>query len=172
MSCAQCYSCLWNVHSSLPPLIFSIVYYCSVLCCAFNFYFVFVPCLVPNVAHVSGMSIHHCPHWFSLSFITVPCYVVLLIFILSSFHVLCPMLLMSLDCPFMITPLMFSIVYEIVNIMVSAAFPYMIYVVKNDWLILAIFQLYRGVFCHVYSIHMYISIILLFINHLKMGGGH
>jgi hypothetical protein len=28
--------------------------------------------------------------------------------------------------------LIFSIVYEIVNIMVNAAFPYMIYVVKND----------------------------------------
>ena len=91
----------------IAPLIFSIVYYCSVLCCVFNFYFVFVLCLVPNVAHVSGMSIHHCPHWFSLSFITVPCYVVFLIFILSSFHALCPMLLMSLECPFIIAPIDF-----------------------------------------------------------------
>jgi hypothetical protein len=44
-----------------------------------------VLCLVPNVACVSGLSIHHGPLRFSLTF-----------------YVLLPMLPVSLDCPFII----------------------------------------------------------------------
>jgi hypothetical protein len=44
-----------------------------------------VLCLVPNIASVSELSIHHCPLRFSLTF-----------------YVLLPMLPVSLDCPFII----------------------------------------------------------------------
>ena len=68
MSCSQCFQYLWAVHSSLPSAVFS-----NVLC------------LVPNVASVSGLGIHHCPLRFSLTF-----------------YVLFPMLPVFLDCPFII----------------------------------------------------------------------
>jgi hypothetical protein len=44
-----------------------------------------VLCLVPNVSSVSGLSIHHCPLRFSLTF-----------------YVLFPILPVSLNCPFII----------------------------------------------------------------------
>ena len=73
-------------------------------------YFVFVLCLVPNVASVSGLSIHHCPLQFSITLCLVPnvasvsglsihhCH---LRFSLT-FYVLFPMLPVSLDCAFII----------------------------------------------------------------------
>ena len=51
VSCAQCCTCLWIVHSSLS-FRFAL---------KFIYYIQFVLCLVPNVARVSGLSILHCP---------------------------------------------------------------------------------------------------------------
>jgi hypothetical protein len=53
-----------NCPFKISPWDFSEVYYvvfCVVLSCVFNFYFVFVLCLVPNVPHISGLSIHDYP---------------------------------------------------------------------------------------------------------------
>ena len=83
VSCAQCCTCLWIVHSSLSfRFALKFIYYIQfVLCCAqccmclwivhsslsfrfalkFIYYIQFVLCLVPNVARVSGLSILHCP---------------------------------------------------------------------------------------------------------------
>ena len=69
--CAQCYQCLWIVHS-WPPLQFSPTFICPVSC-------------VSNVASVSGLSIFYFPFGFVLP--------------------------VSLDCPFLTAPSVFSNVY-------------------------------------------------------------
>jgi hypothetical protein len=69
----------------ITPSIFSSVYFCPVSC-------------VPYVAIFSGLSIMDCPLRYSLTFIFVLCLVY-------------PMLPVSLDCPHLITPSVFSNVY-------------------------------------------------------------
>jgi hypothetical protein len=69
----------------ITPSIFSSVYFCPVSC-------------VPYVAIFSGLSIMDCPLRYSLTFIFVLCLVY-------------PMLPVSLDCPHLIAPSVFSIVY-------------------------------------------------------------
>jgi hypothetical protein len=89
--CTQCCQCLWIVHSWLLlrfPLTF--IYY--LLCPA--------P-WVPNVTRISRLSILDCSFGFLLRLFT-------------AYYVLClvyPMLSVSLDCPFLITPSVFSNVY-------------------------------------------------------------
>ena len=72
--------CLWIVHSWLS-LQFSLTFICSVSC-------------VPNVTSVSGLSILDCPFSFLLR-----------LFVLC---LVCPMLPVSLDCPFFTSPSVFS----------------------------------------------------------------
>jgi hypothetical protein len=81
--CTLCYQFLWIVYS-WSPLWYSLTSICPVSC-------------VPYVASFSGLSILYCPFG-----------------ILWRLFVLClvyPMLSDSLDCPFLITPLVFSNVY-------------------------------------------------------------
>ena len=81
--CTLCYQFLWIVYSWLP-LWYSLTFICPLSC-------------VPYVASFSGLSICDCPFG-----------------ILWRLFVLClvyPILPVSLDCPFLITPLVFSNVY-------------------------------------------------------------
>ena len=82
LACSIC-QCLWIVHSCLP-LQFSPRFICHVVC-------------VSNVASVSGLSILVCPFNF-LQGLFVMCFVY-------------PMLPVSLDCPFLFAPSVFSKVY-------------------------------------------------------------
>ena len=101
--CTQCYQCLWIVHSWLP-LLFSYRVLCT-QCCQYlwifpsvfsNVYFRSVSC----VTGVANVWIVHSwlPTRFSLKFIFVLCLVY-------------PVLPVSLDCPFLIAPSVFSNVY-------------------------------------------------------------
>ena len=69
----------------IAPSVFSNVYFRPVSC-------------VPGVTSVSGLSILDCPFGFFLTYIFVPC-------------LLYPVLPVSLDCPFLIAPSIFSNVY-------------------------------------------------------------
>ena len=76
-----------------------------------NVYFRPVSC-VPGVASVSGLSILDCPFGFLLTFIFVLC----LVYVYFR-----PVLLpVSLDCPFLIVPSVFSNVYRPVSCLFSS----------------------------------------------------
>jgi hypothetical protein len=76
----------------ISPSIFSNVYLLPMVCLVTS---------VPNVASVSGLSILDCPFGFSKVYLLLR-YVLLLVY---------PMLLVSLDCPFLIDPSVFLNVY-------------------------------------------------------------
>jgi len=109
--CAWCCLCLRIVHSWLP-LRFSLTFICLVcctLCCQclltvhcwlplrFSLTFICPVSCVPNVASVSGLFILDCPFSFP-KHLCVLC-------------LLCPMLPVSLDCPFFVAPSVFSNIY-------------------------------------------------------------
>ena len=124
--CTQYCLCLWVVHSlfylsssSVLGLILPVSLGCPfffylssscVLCpilpvslgCPFFFLFVFVLCLVPNIACVSGLSILYfiCLRSVSCAHYCLCLWVVHSLFYLSSSCVLCPILPVSLGCPF------------------------------------------------------------------------
>ena len=128
MSCAPRWSCLWIVYSLLPVLficlvisvlflfclsslrvlcptlivsmdclffIASVVHLFSFLCFVFVL-LVFITCLVPHVDRVYGLSI-----LLPVLFICLV-FSVLFLFCLSSLRVLCPTLIVSMDCLFFI----------------------------------------------------------------------
>ena len=104
VSCAQYCLCLWVVHS-----LFYLSSFC-VLCpllpvslgCPFFVLFVFVLCLVPNIACVSGLSIlcFICLRPVLCTQYCLCLWVVHSLFYLSSSSVLCLILPVSLGCPF------------------------------------------------------------------------
>ena len=122
--CVQCCSCLWIVHSWLPLVLFVFVLclVCPMLLVSLDCPFLIAPCFVclcpvscaSNVASVSGLSILDCP-LFCLPLSCVFCvqccqclWIVhsWLLLVLFTFVLCleCPMLLVSLDCPFLIAP--------------------------------------------------------------------
>jgi hypothetical protein len=112
VSCPQCCLCLWIV---------------------------FILCLVPSVACVSGLSSFYvlclvlsvsldCLHSVSCAQCCLCLWIVFILCLvpsvvcvsgLSSFCVLCPVLPVSLDCPFLITPLVFSNAYLRMTVIIS-----------------------------------------------------
>jgi hypothetical protein len=91
--CTQCCQYLWIVHSWLP-LRFSLTFIC--------FVYLRPGSCVSNVASIAGLSILDCPFGFLYRLF------VLFTFVLGLVY---PMLPVSLDCPSLIAPSVFSNVY-------------------------------------------------------------